>query len=68
MYEYMLKEMGLTPAQSVYLDEYGHVGQIDQMISIAEGVKQGKLKDGTVMAVIAAGIGYVWGATIIRWG
>lgn len=68
MYQYMLKEMGLNENQSVYLDEYGHVGQIDQMISIYEGVKQGKLTDGTVMAVIAAGIGYVWGATIVRWG
>jgi len=68
MYQYMLKEMGLNENQSVYLDEYGHVGQIDQMISIYEGVKQGKLTDGTVMAIIAAGIGYVWGATIVRWG
>jgi 3-oxoacyl-[acyl-carrier-protein] synthase-3 len=68
MYQYMLKEMGLTEDQSVYLDEYGHVGQIDQFISMYEGEKQGKLKDGEVMAVIAAGIGYVWGTTIIKWG
>ncbi|HCL57874.1 MAG TPA: hypothetical protein DHW82_12830 [Spirochaetia bacterium] len=68
MYQYMLKELGLNETQSVYLDEYGHVGQIDQFISMYEGEKQGKLKDGSVMAVIAAGIGYVWGATIIQWG
>jgi 3-oxoacyl-[acyl-carrier-protein] synthase-3 len=68
MYQYMLKELGLTEEQSVYLSEYGHIGQIDQFISIHEGVEQGKLKDGTVMAMIAAGIGYVWGATIIKWG
>lgn len=68
MYKYMLSELGLTEEQSVYLSEYGHIGQIDQFIAIDEGVKQGKLKDGTVMAIIAAGIGYVWGATIVRWG
>lgn len=68
MYKYMLSEFGLTEEQSVYLDEYGHVGQIDQIISILEGVEQGKLKDGDVMAIIAAGIGYVWGATIVQWG
>jgi 3-oxoacyl-[acyl-carrier-protein] synthase-3 len=68
MYKYMLSEMGLTEEQSVYLSEYGHIGQIDQFIAIHEGVEQGKLKDGTLMAVIAAGIGYVWGATIVRWG
>ncbi len=68
MYKYMLEELGLTVDQSVYLSDYGHVGQIDQIISMYEGDKQGKLKDGDVMAVIAAGIGYVWGATIIKWG
>lgn len=68
MYEYMLGELGLTPEQSVYLRDYGHIGQIDQMISIHEGLETGKLKDGDLMVVIAAGIGYVWGATIIQWG
>ena len=38
------------------------------MLSIHEGVKQGKLKDGTLMVITAAGIGYVWGATIVAWG
>lgn len=68
MYNYMLKEFGLTEEQSVYLSEYGHVGQIDQVISMYEGEKQGKLKDGDVMVIIAAGIGYVWGASIVKWG
>lgn len=68
MYQYMLQELGLSEQQSVYLSEYGHIGQIDQFIAIHEGVQQGKLKNGTVMAMIAAGIGYVWGATIIKWG
>ncbi len=68
MYKYMLSELGLTVDQSVYLDEYGHIGQIDQFIAMYEGEKQGKLEDGTLMVIIAAGIGYVWGATIVKWG
>ncbi|MGE5384392.1 MAG: 3-oxoacyl-ACP synthase [Betaproteobacteria bacterium] len=68
MYVQMLNDLGMTEEQSVYLDQYGHVGQVDQMISIHEGVKQGKLKDGTLMVITAAGIGYVWGATIVAWG
>lgn len=68
MYKYMLDELGLTEDQSVYLSEYGHIGQIDQFISIYEGEKQGKLKNGSLMAIIAAGIGYVWGASIVQWG
>lgn len=68
MYDVMLADLGLTREQSVYLDQYGHVGQVDQMIAIHEGLMQGKLKDGTLMAITAAGIGYVWGATIVAWG
>lgn len=68
MYRFLLDELGLTEEQSVYLRQTGHIGQVDQMIAIEEGVRAGRLKDGDVMAVLAAGIGYVWGATVIRWG
>lgn len=68
MYDALLKDLGLTREQSVYLDHYGHVGQVDAVIVMDEGEKQGKLKDGTLMVMIAAGIGYVWGACIIAWG
>ena len=64
----MLKDLGLEPEQSIYLEDYGHVGQIDQILSLALGLEQGKIKDGTVVAMIAAGIGYVWASTCIRWG
>jgi 3-oxoacyl-[acyl-carrier-protein] synthase-3 len=32
------------------------------------GVEQGRLKDGDVMAILGAGIGYVWGSSIVKWG
>ena len=28
----------------------------------------GRLKDGDLMAIVAAGIGYAWGAACVRWG
>jgi len=68
MYRALLDELGLTEEQSVYLRQYGHIGQIDQMISVHEGLKQGRLRDGQVMAMLAAGIGYVWGVALVRWG
>lgn len=64
----MLQRLGLTEEQSVYLSEYGHIGQQDAMVSIVEGVKQGRLKDGDLMVIVAAGIGYTWGAGCVRWG
>ena len=38
------------------------------MFGIIEGKKQERLKEGDLMAIIAAGIGYVWPATIVQWG
>ncbi len=38
------------------------------MVSIVEGLKQGRLKDGDLMVIVAAGIGYTWGAGFVQWG
>jgi len=67
-HESMLKSLGLTEEQSIYLEEYGHIGQIDQILSLHLALEQGKVKDGSVVCMLAAGIGYVWAANIIRWG
>ncbi|MDD4065571.1 MAG: 3-oxoacyl-ACP synthase [Bacilli bacterium] len=64
----MLKDLGLNEDQSIYLQDYGHVGQIDQILSLHLALKQGKVKDGSVVCMIAAGIGYVWSANVIKWG
>lgn len=64
----MLKDLGLREDQSIYLEDYGHIGQIDQILSLKLGVEQGKITDGTNICMIAAGIGYVWAAGIIQWG
>jgi 3-oxoacyl-[acyl-carrier-protein] synthase-3 len=64
----MLQRLGLRQGQSVYLSEYGHIGQQDAMLSIVEGLKQGRLQDGDLMVIVAAGIGYAWGAACVQWG
>lgn len=65
---YMLEELGLSEEQTTYLEHYGHMGQIDQMLSLKLGLEQGKIKAGDNVMMIAAGIGYVWAANVIRWG
>jgi 3-oxoacyl-[acyl-carrier-protein] synthase-3 len=64
----LLKELGLREDQSIYLDNYGHLGQIDQILSIDMAVKSGQIKPGTNVITLAAGIGYVWAANLIQWG
>ena len=63
----MLEQLGLTDKQSIYLEDYGHIGQIDQFLSLDLAMKQGLLKKGTIAVLLAAGIGYVWAANVVRW-
>jgi len=68
MYKHMLELLGLSEEQSIYLNNIGHVGQIDQIISLHLALEQKKIKNGTVIAMVAAGIGYAWAANVIKWG
>ena len=64
----MLDHLGLTEEQSVYISDIGHIGEQDAIINIEVGLEQGRLVPGNTMAIIAAGIGYVWGGAIVEWG
>ena len=64
----MLEHLGLAEEQSVYISDIGHIGEQDAIINIEAGIEQGRLKPGDTMAIIAAGIGYVWGGAIVDWG
>jgi 3-oxoacyl-[acyl-carrier-protein] synthase-3 len=67
-YRDMLLSLGLSEAQGIYNGTFGHAGEQDSIINIIEGQKQGKLKDGDLMIIVAAGVGYVWGAACVKWG
>ena len=67
-HDFVLKELGLGEEQSFYLSEFGHLGQQDQALSILKGLETGRLRDGMLMAMVAAGIGYAWSASVVRWG
>ena len=68
-FEYVANELGVDPyEQSTYFEEWGHMGQNDAVVSIEEGLKSGKIKDGDIVVLTAAGIGWSWNAMTIRWG
>lgn len=64
----LLQDYGLTEQQTIYLENFGHIGQVDQILSLHLGIAFGKVKEGTVVCMLAAGIGYVWAANIVKWG
>lgn len=67
-HEGILKALGLQEEQSVYLEDYGHLGQNDQILSLELALKKELLKEGSIVVMVSAGIGYAWNAQVIRWG
>jgi 3-oxoacyl-[acyl-carrier-protein] synthase-3 len=64
----VLAELGLKEEQSTYLDDYGHLGQNDQLLSIKLGLEAGKIKEGDRIVLVGAGLGFVWASSVVRWG
>jgi 3-oxoacyl-[acyl-carrier-protein] synthase III len=64
----VLAELGLPPEKTTYLEDYGHLGQNDQVLSLELGLAAGKIRDGSTIVFVGAGLGFVWAATVIRWG
>ena len=56
-HDYVLSELGLSEEQSIYLENYGHIGQFDQILSLELAEEQGKLQDGSIVVLVSAGIG-----------
>lgn len=67
-HEYIMKELGLSLDKAIYLEDYGHIGQMDQILSTVLALEKGKIKDGSLIVWVGAGIGYVWDACTIKWG
>lgn len=67
-HDYILSKLGLKPEQAIYLSDYGHIGQIDQVLSLELALERGLVKDGDLVVMVSAGVGYAWVATAVKWG
>jgi 3-oxoacyl-[acyl-carrier-protein] synthase-3 len=63
----VLDGLGLLEERSIYLSDYGHLGQIDPILSIQLAKQTGQIGPGSLLALAAAGVGYHWGAAVLRW-
>jgi 3-oxoacyl-[acyl-carrier-protein] synthase-3 len=64
----ILRALGLMAEQSVYLEDYGHIQSVDQVLLLQLGLVQGKIRPGDLIVLAGAGVGYTWSAVAIRWG
>lgn len=68
LHDSILVELGLTAEQAVYLDRYGHMSAVDPLLSLALARDEDRLSKGDLVILLAAGTGYTWAATALRWG
>lgn len=64
----LLATLGIPAERSIYLADYGHLGQVDQILSLELAAAAGTLREGDLVVLVAAGVGYVWNAITLRWG
>lgn len=64
----ILAELGLDASRTTYLDGYGHIGQNDQVLSMELALSEGRIRDGDIVVMVGAGLGFVWAASVVRWG
>ncbi len=64
----LLERLGVPEERSIYLEHVGHLGQIDQFLSLRLAEERGLLHPGDLVVLVAAGVGYVWNAICLRWG
>ncbi|NDJ84256.1 MAG: 3-oxoacyl-ACP synthase [Chloroflexi bacterium] len=67
-YNGILADLGLSQDQAIYLDHYGHMQSVDQVVALDIAHRQSKLKDGDIVVLAGAGTGYTWSAVALRWG
>jgi 3-oxoacyl-[acyl-carrier-protein] synthase-3 len=67
-HEEVLKRLNLSDDKTIYLENYGHIGQNDQILSLSLALENGKIKNGDLVVFVGAGIGYIWSATTLIWG
>jgi 3-oxoacyl-[acyl-carrier-protein] synthase-3 len=68
MHRALLEELGLDESRATYLDDTGHMSGVDPLFALDRAARAGALTKGELVLLLAAGTGYTWAASVIRWG
>ncbi len=68
MHEAIVDALGLPLDRAAYLDDTGHMSGVDPLLALDRAVRSGDVRDGDLVLLLAAGTGYTWAASVIRWG
>jgi 3-oxoacyl-[acyl-carrier-protein] synthase III len=68
MHRTLVRELGLDDSRAAYLDDTGHMSGVDPLLALDRAARNGDLRDGELVLLLAAGTGYTWAASVVRWG
>jgi 3-oxoacyl-[acyl-carrier-protein] synthase-3 len=64
-FDWVVAELGIPADRTEYLRGYGHMSGIDPLVGIDR--RRDSLSQGDLVLCLAAGTGYTWAATLLRW-
>lgn len=68
MLEHLRKRMKVPEEKfMLYLADVGNTVSSTIPIALSEAERQGRLYDGAIIMLVGFGVGYSWGATLVRW-
>ena len=65
IHEWTIEQLGIPQERSVYISRHGHMSGLDSIVGI--DLRQDDLEPGDLVLMLAAGTGYTWAATLLRW-
>ena len=68
MHRALVAGLGLDPSRAAYLEDTGHMSGVDPLLALDRAARAGELRDGELVLLLAAGTGYTWAASVVRWG
>jgi 3-oxoacyl-[acyl-carrier-protein] synthase-3 len=68
MHDALVRALGIDPERAAYLDDTGHMSGVDPLFALDRAVRAGDVVDGDLVLLLAAGTGYTWAASVVRWG
>lgn len=68
IHDAIVAELGVDPDRAVYLDDTGHMSGVDPLLGLDRLHRADQLADGDLVLLLAAGTGYTWASSVVRWG
>lgn len=68
MHAALLDALDVDDDNATYLDDTGHMSGVDPLFALDRAAREGAVTEGDLVLLLAAGTGYTWAATVVRWG